>query len=73
MLEILKNLRNREYKFLHLVKDFFLTKVLDAIVNTSLKEQGQRFSKERKRNKAYLINIKTTNLKEEGIVTDYGI
>jgi hypothetical protein len=43
------------------------------MINTFLKEQGRRFSKERKRSKAYLINIETTGLEEGGIVTDHGI
>jgi hypothetical protein len=73
MLGILKNLRNRKCEFLYLVEDFFLTEVLDAMVNTSLKEQGRRFSKERKRSKAYLINVGTTGLEGGGIITDYGV
>jgi hypothetical protein len=49
MLETSKNLRNRKCKFLHLVKDLFLTKALDTIVNTFLEKQGRQFSKKRKK------------------------
>jgi hypothetical protein len=58
---------------LRLVENLFLTKVLDAIVNTFLEKQGRQFSEERKRDKAYLINIETTGLKEGGIITDYSV
>jgi hypothetical protein len=73
MLEILKDLRNREYKFLYLVENFFLIKALDAIINTFSKKQGRQFSKERKKSRAYLINIRTTGLEEGEIVTDHDI
>jgi hypothetical protein len=58
---------------LRLVKDLFLTKALDAIVNISSEEQGRQFSKERKGGRAYFINVGTTGLEGGGIVTDYSV
>jgi hypothetical protein len=66
-------LRNREHEFLRLVEDLFLTKALDAIVNTSLKKQGRQFSKEKKKGGAHLINIGMTGLEGGGIVTDHSV
>jgi hypothetical protein len=73
MLETLKDLRNRKCEFLRLIEDLFLTKALDAIVNTSLEKQERQFSKKKKKSKAYLINIETTSLEGGGIVTDYSV
>jgi hypothetical protein len=55
------------------VKDLFLTEVLDAMVNTFSKKQGQQFSKEKKEGGAHLINVGTTGSEGGGIVTNHSV